>query len=135
MTDDETLPTLEEILTIHADIVASDPQTDPGVRNEDAIESALQYISEGYFGESPDTIHKQAAHLMRLLVSEHPFVDGNKRTALNTVVVFYELNGYTLEYEDEPIRKILTEFAIDAEAVSIPFVVTYLRDQAEPVEE
>nr|WP_245756856.1 Fic family protein [Halogranum rubrum] len=30
---------------------------------------------------------------MRLLVADHPFVDGNKRTALDTTATFYMLTG------------------------------------------
>lgn len=50
-------------------------------------------------GQAPASIHAKAAHLMRLLVPEHPFVDGNKRTALNTVTVYYDINGYDFDYE------------------------------------
>ena len=102
------------------------PSVEPGVRSEDAIESALQYVSEGYFGEVPQTIHEKAIHLMRLLVVDHPFVDGNKRTALRTVVVFYILNGYTFDYGDE-IRALLHRFATDEAAVDIETAVIYIR--------
>lgn len=71
-------PSVDEILAIHEDIIAEDDSSEAGVRSPDAIQSALTYISEGYFGQSPSTIHSKAAHLMGLLVAEHPFVDGNK---------------------------------------------------------
>lgn len=89
MTDGVAYPSVELILDLHAQIVEEGDHTEPGVRSEDAIQSALQYVSEGFFGEVPQTLHKKAVHLMRLLVADHPFVDGNKRTALRTVVVFY----------------------------------------------
>lgn len=133
--DELTYPTPEEILVIHEDIVASNPDTEPGVQNEEAIESALHYISEGYFGEFPESVYEKAAHLMRLLASEHPFVDGNKRTALNTVAVFFELNSYEFRYEDEPIRQILKRFAVNAEAVDMADVVEYFREHTTHVEE
>ncbi len=78
------------------------------------------------FGEVPSTIHEKAVQLMRLLVANHPFVDGNKRTALRTVVVFYILNGYTFEYGDE-IRALLRRFAIDEAAVDTETAVIYFR--------
>ncbi|ELZ16937.1 death-on-curing family protein [Natrinema thermotolerans DSM 11552] len=90
------------------------------------ISSALQYISEGFFGEVPETIHEKAVHLMRLLVADHPFVDGNKRTALRTVVVFYMLNGYTFDYGDE-IRALLHRFATDEATVDTDTAVIYFR--------
>lgn len=126
MTDDIGYPSEELILDLHEQIVAEGDNTEPGVRSEDAIESALQYVSEGFFGEVPQTRHEKAVHLMRLLVANHPFVDGNKRTALRTVVVFYTLNGYTFEYGDE-IRALLHRFATDEAGVDTETAVIYFR--------
>lgn len=61
-----------------------------------------------------------------MLVANHPFVDGNKRTALNTVSVFYLLNGYRFEYDNE-IRSILKRFATDEETVDEKQTLDYLR--------
>ena len=126
MTDDLAYPSVELILALHEQIVVEGDTTEPGVRSEDAVASALQYISEGFFGEVPETIHEKAVHLMRLLVAAHPFVDGNKRTALRTVVVFYLMNGYTFDYGDE-IRVLLHRFATDEAAVDTDLVVIYFR--------
>jgi death-on-curing protein len=83
------------------------------------------YISEGYFGQAPETIHEKAAHLMRLLASEHPYVDGNKRTALAAAAGFYHLNGYEFDVDDE-VREILRAFATDADDVDMNRVIEYL---------
>jgi len=53
-------------------------------------------------------------------------MDGNKRTALNTVVVFYLLNGYRFEYDDE-IRELLKQFGTDETTVEEDHVLEYLR--------
>jgi death-on-curing protein len=126
VTDGIAYPSVELVLGLHEQIVAEGDTTEPGVRSEDAIGSALQYVSEGFFGEVPETIHEKAVHLMRLLVAEHLFVDGNKRTALRTVVVFYMLNGYTFEYGDE-VRALLHRFATDEAAVDTDTAVIYFR--------
>ena len=126
MTGDLVYPSVELILDLHEQIVADGDTTELGVRSEDAIAFALQYVSEGFFGEVPETIHGKAVHLMRLLVAEHPFVDGNKRTALRTVVVFYMLNGYTFDYGDE-IRALLRRFATDEAAVDADTAIIYFR--------
>jgi death-on-curing protein len=130
MPTDLFYPTRKDVLVIHEDIIAEDPAAEPGVRSPDAVDSALTYVSEGYYGERPETIHEKAAHLLRLLVAEHPFVDGNKRTALNTTVVFYEINGVSFDYEDESVRDVLKQFAIDADAVEMDRVVAYCREHA-----
>ncbi|SDW32643.1 death on curing protein [Haloarcula vallismortis] len=70
MTDDIAYPSVELVFGLHEQIVGEGEITEPGVRSEDAVASALQYISEGFFGEVPETIHHKAVHLMRLLVAE-----------------------------------------------------------------
>ncbi|ELZ44618.1 death on curing protein [Halorubrum coriense DSM 10284] len=126
MTGEIVYPSVNLILDLHEQIVNEGDRTEPGVRSRDAIVSALQYISEGFFGKVPETLHHKAVHLMRLLVADHPFVDGNKRTALRTVVVFYMLNGYTFDYSDE-IRALLQRFATDQTTVDTETAVIYFR--------
>jgi len=126
MTDSFWYPSVEDILDIHEDIVSEYPDTSSGIRSRGDVEFALEYISEGGFGSVPETIHESAFHLLRLLVANHPFMDGNKRTALNTVVVFYLLNGYRFEYDDE-IRELLKQFGTDETTVEEDHVLEYLR--------
>jgi death-on-curing protein len=126
-------PSVRDVIALHEDIVAEYPETDAGVRDRGDVEFALDYVQQGTFGTVPDTIHEKAFHLLRLLVANHPFVDGNKRTALNTVVVFYVLNGYRFEYDAE-IRAILKEFGTDETAVDEADVIDYLETHAEPID-
>jgi death-on-curing protein len=126
-------PSVEDVLAIHEDVVAEYPDTPAGVRDRGDIEFALTYIEEGHFGAAPKSIHEKAYHLLRLLVANHPFVDANKRTALNTVVVFYVLNGYRLAY-DEEIRTLLKQFGTDERTVDESGVVAYLRTHTEELD-
>jgi death-on-curing protein len=126
VTDELAYLSPETVLDLHDGIVEEGDATEPGVRSEAAVESAIGYVSEGFFGEVPESIHEKAVHLMRLLVADHPFVDGNKRTALRTVVVFYMMNGYTFEYGDE-IRALLNRFATDEGDVDVETAVVYFR--------
>lgn len=126
MADELAYPSVDLVLGLHEQIVAEGDVTEPGVRSDDAVSFAVQYVSEGFFDEVPETIHEKAVHLMRLLVAGHPFVDGNKRTALRTVVVFYMLNGDTFDYGDE-IRSLLGQFATDDAAVDTATAVVYFR--------
>ncbi|WP_256302055.1 type II toxin-antitoxin system death-on-curing family toxin [Haloarchaeobius salinus] len=129
MTDDIAYPSVDLVIDLHAQVVEEGDATEPGVRSDEAIESALQYVSEGFFDQVPGTIHEKAVHLMRLLVADHPFVDGNKRTALRTVVVFYMLNEYRFEYGDE-IRALLHRFATAEADVDTETAVVYFRSCA-----
>ena len=67
---------------------------DPGLRSRELLESAVAAPQAIFDGESvfTDRIEIAAAYLY-YLCSNHPFVDGNKRTALGACVVFLKLNG------------------------------------------
>lgn len=133
MADSLWYPSVEDVVDIHKDIVSEYSETDAGVRNRGDIEFALTYIETGNFGEVPTGIHKKAFHLLRLLVTNHPFVDANKRTALNTATVFYFLNGYRFTYDHE-IRSFLKQFAVDEAAVDESVGVEYLQSHTEPLD-
>ena len=91
------------------------------------------YVKHGYFGEVPATIHEKAFHLMRLLASNHWFVDGNKRTALNTTELFYLVNGYELD-SGEDIRSTLKLFSVRESLIDREVGPEYLADQTAPIE-
>ncbi len=118
---------------LHDDIVSEYADTHSGIQNRGDIKFALHYIEEGRFGTEPETIHEKAFHLLRLLVANHPFVDANKRTALNTAVVFYFLNGYRFEYDDE-VRSLLKQFGTDEAAVDEAAAIEYLRSHSEEID-
>ncbi|GGN91942.1 MULTISPECIES: type II toxin-antitoxin system death-on-curing family toxin [Haloarcula] len=126
-------PSVDDVLEIHEDILAEYADTSPGVQNEGDIQFALDYIEQGHFGSVPETIHEKAFHLCRLLVANHPFVDGNKRTALNTTVVFYFLNGYEFDY-DEEIREILKRLGTNEADVDEDTVVEYLQTHTKEID-
>ncbi|MFB6080350.1 MAG: type II toxin-antitoxin system death-on-curing family toxin [Haloferacaceae archaeon] len=126
MTDSCWYPSVESVLDIHEDIVSEYPDTRSGIQSRGDVEFALEYISEGSFGSVPEAVHEKAFHLLRLLVANHPFVDGNKRTALNATNVFYLLNGYRFDYDDE-IRELLKQFGTDESMVGEDHVLEYLR--------
>lgn len=86
------------------------------------------------FGEKPETIHEKAFGLMRLIVSNHWFVDGNKRTALNTTNMFYLFNGYELDY-GEDLRAMLKLLAVREEIVDRDVATDYLADQTGTIDE
>lgn len=78
----------------------------------------MDAIREGHFDQAPETVHEKAYQLLRLLAANHPFVDGNKRTALMSVRVFYALNELEFDY-DRRIKEVLKELATDETAVEI----------------
>jgi death-on-curing protein len=87
-------------LAIHDRQLAEHGGSD-GVRDDNLLESALARPQQLYFyGEPAPDLADLAASLAYGLARNHPFVDGNKRTAAVACETFLELNGMTLEAED-----------------------------------
>ena len=69
----------------------------PGLRDEALLESALSRPQQRYsYGEPPPDLAELAASLAYGLARNHPFVDGNKRTAAVACETFIMLNAATL---------------------------------------
>lgn len=85
--------TLAEVIDVHADQIAR-YGGQGGLRDVGLLASALAQPEASFAGE---WLHKglqeMAAAYVYHLCQNHPFVDGNKRTALACALVFLELNG------------------------------------------
>ena len=72
-----------------------------GVRDEGLLESALARPQQLHaYGDPAPDLADLAAALASGLARNHPFVDGNKRTAAVCCETFVELNGAKLEADD-----------------------------------
>jgi death on curing protein len=65
-----------------------------GIRDENLLASAVMTPQSTFAGKSPyaDIVEVAAAYLF-YLCQNHPFIDGNKRTAMMAAIVFLRLNG------------------------------------------
>lgn len=89
------------VLAIHEDQIASFGGT-VGIRDEGLLESALAQPQATFGGQFLHaTIHEQASAYLYHLAMNHPFIDGNKRTAYAVMDTFLRVNGYTLNLTDE----------------------------------
>ena len=86
-------PDVAAVLAIHAEVLAAHGGL-PGLRERGLLESAVAAPQASYGGQAliSDPIEVAAAYLF-YLCRNHPFADGNKRTALATALVFLEANG------------------------------------------
>lgn len=81
-----------------------------GVRDEAMLESALARPQNlAAYGEP--TIYELAASLAFGIAKNHPFVDGNKRTAFLSAYVFLGLNGAALEADESEAAAIAIDLA------------------------
>lgn len=94
--------TLDEVLAVHADQVERYGGT-LGVRDISLLESALAMPQASVGGEYlHGSLAEMAAAYLFHVAQNHPFLDGNKRTALMVALVFLGLNGLSPEVgEDE----------------------------------
>ena len=84
--------TVADVLGVHAVLIQRYGGA-PGVRDPGALETALFRPQTGYY----DDIVAEAAALLESLAINHPFVDGNKRTAFAAADVFLRINGWRLQ--------------------------------------
>jgi death-on-curing protein len=80
--------TLAEVLAIHQDQIDRYGGSD-GLRDIGQLEAALFRPQTGYYA---DTL-EEAAALWESLGQNHPFIDGNKRTAFAAMYTFLAING------------------------------------------
>ena len=71
-----------------------------GVRDEELFLSAMARPQNvAAYGDHPDAADLAAAYAFGL-ARNHPFLDGNERTALVVMELFLNLNGWTLDADD-----------------------------------
>ena len=83
----------------------------PGIRDENALESALGRPKQRWHYTPNSDIATLAAAYGWGLATSHPYRDGNKRIAFLTTAVLVELNGFTLEAREEDVVAIMVAVA------------------------
>lgn len=94
--EDITFLTLAEVIEIHTDQIQRYGGSD-GVRDMNLLSSAVAMPYASFSGSFLHSdIYEMAAAYAFHICQNHPFVDGNKRTALASALVFLEMNGISL---------------------------------------
>jgi death-on-curing protein len=87
---------VDDVIAIHADQIDRYGGVQ-GLRDPGLLEAALFRPQTGYYPSLID----EAAALWESLSQNHPFVDGNKRTAFAATYVFLLINGLRITVSDE----------------------------------
>jgi death-on-curing protein len=75
-----------------------------GVRDRNLLSSAIYMPESSFDGKYlHETIPAMAAAYMFHICQNHPFIDGNKRVALASSLVFLDINGYELTCKNETL--------------------------------
>jgi death-on-curing family protein len=111
------LLTLDEVRSIHWLLVEdfsqhSDPIEPPGVRSESLLNSAIYRMQTSIGSEMKyKSAEMVAAALLHSLVHDHPFHNGNKRTALVSTLVLLDKNGIMLHCDEDQLFKFVIKLA------------------------
>ena len=107
----------DEVASIHYSLVkdfsgSPDPIDPPGIKSKDMLGSAVfrPHTSLGTTRKY-SSIETSGAALLYSLVNNHPFHNGNKRTALVALLVFLDENGQMLTSDEDEVFKLLLRIA------------------------
>jgi death-on-curing protein len=119
---------LEEVLYLHSRIIKrSGGKT--GVRDLGLLDAAIHRPATSFGGEDLyPTVFLKAAALMHSLALNHPFVDGNKRTAFGAPVWFLRVNGYRLRPQARDV--IDTLIHLEKKDLDLDAIATWLKQRS-----
>ncbi len=121
---------IELVLDFHAEQLALFGGAD-GIRDRGLLESALaRPINKFAYGETE--IAALAAAYGFGIARNHPFVDGNKRTALASMIVFLGLNGIDLDATQEEATAIVLGLA--AGEIPEEVLANWIADHMKPLD-
>lgn len=83
-----------------------------GVRDENLLASAVNTPFQTFMGNDLyPSIYDKAAQLCYGIANNHPFTDGNKRTALHSMYVYLIINGYDITATQQDVENLIINVA------------------------
>ena len=84
----------------------------PGVRDKNLLASAVNTPFQTFMGNDLyPSIYDKAAQLCYGIANNHPFTDGNKRTALHSMYVYLIINGYDINATQQDVENMIINVA------------------------
>ena len=103
----------------------------PGIRHENALESAVARAKHRWQYEPRSDLARLAAAYGWGLATSHAYHDGNKRIAFLAMAIFLELNGYRLEAPESEVVRVM--LGVAAKRVTEGELAAWLRRHLVPV--
>ncbi len=122
--------TLDEVLALHVYLMF-EKWDEPyyGVRDEGLLESAVSRpLQAEHYGEAD--LCRLAARLWEGITVNHPFVQGNKRTAYAAMEIFLRLNGHACAATDDEVISIC--FGLATGQIRLEEATEWLREHIAP---
>lgn len=84
----------------------------PGIRDKNLLASAVNTPFQTFMGNDLyPSIYDKAAQLCYGIANNHPFTDGNKRTALHSMYVYLIVNGYDITATKQDVENLIINVA------------------------
>jgi death-on-curing protein len=115
--------TVGEVLAMHAELITRYGGTQ-GIRDQGLLEAALYRPQTGYYAD----LVEEAAALWESLSQNHPFLDGNKRTAFAATITFMAINGTRVTANAEETINFLSSL-YESNLLNFDKLVPWLRSQ------
>jgi len=121
--------TLDEVLSLHAEQIRLFGGSS-GIRDVGLLQPAMGIV-EATFGGAfvHESIFAMAAAYLYGICRNHPFIDGNKRTAVGTALTFLEMNGVEVDAEEGPFYDLV--IGVAEGRVSKAAVTVFLEEHAQ----
>lgn len=120
--------TLDEVLSLHAEQIRLFGGS-PGIRDVGLLQSAIGSVEATFSGTFlHETIFSMAATYLYAICRNHPFIDGNKRTAVAAALVFLDLNGAEIEADEDAFYDLV--IGVAEGRISKASVTVFLEDHA-----
>lgn len=125
--------TANDLAIIHIQIIDASGGSQ-GIRDMGRLQSAVSAPRQEVFGEELyPTLFEKTAVLLRAIIADHPFIDGNKRTGMMSALVLLNLNGYdTTELTDRELEDFAVQVAV--EHLDIPVIAAWLKAHSHKVQ-
>lgn len=103
--------TLEDVLEIHLDQIHRYGGKS-GVRDQNLLVSSIAQPSSTFDGQYlHKTFSEKAAAYLFHICQNHPFIDGNKRVALVSALIFLAMNDLPIDYDEKALENLTRSVA------------------------
>ncbi len=116
----------DKVLLLHQ-LIAQETGGGVGIRDEGLLESALEAAFSGFGDEEfYPTKEEKGARLGYNLISNHAFVDGNKRIGMYVMLTFLEVNGIRMDCTNADVAE--TGLAVAAGKMDYDALLKWVKD-------
>ena len=111
--------TVEEVIAINTGIVNSTGGS-VGLRDAGALSMCVAKPFQSFGGkETYADVFTKAAAVLESIARNHPFIDGNKRTAFLTAVRLVERNGYLTHFDNKEAEEQMVRIVVEKYSIEI----------------